>query len=161
MQETAKNLKAQNISDIADKAAAVSGEVKELKSKIEELSAEIAKSKTSSLTDNAQQVGAYKLVTARLDGMSGDELRAAGDILKDSDENIVAVLGSVTDGKVTLLAVCGKAAVKNGAHAGKIIKETAAIVGGGGGGRPDSAQAGGKDATKLDEALANVKNLLA
>ncbi|MBE6571044.1 MAG: alanine--tRNA ligase [Ruminococcaceae bacterium] len=161
MQEAAKNLKAQNISDIADKAAAVSGEVKELKSKIEELSAEIAKSKTSSLTDNAQQVGAYKLVTARLDGMSGDELRAAGDILKDSDENIVAVLGSVTDGKVTLLAVCGKAAVKNGAHAGKIIKETAAIVGGGGGGRPDSAQAGGKDATKLDDALANVKNLLA
>ena len=161
MQETAKNLKTQNISDIADKAAAVSGEVKELKSKIEELSAEIAKSKTSSLTDNAQQVGAYKLVTARLDGMSGDELRAAGDILKDSDENIVAVLGSVTDGKVTLLAVCGKAAVRNGAHAGKIIKETAAIVGGGGGGRPDSAQAGGKDATKLDEALANVKNLLA
>ena len=161
MQEAAKNLKAQSISDIADKAAAVSGEMKELKSKIEELSAEIAKSKTSSLTDNAQNVGAYKLVTARLDGMSADELRAAGDILKDSDENIVAVLGCVTDGKVTLLAVCGKAAVKNGAHAGKIIKETAAIVGGGGGGRPDSAQAGGKDAAKLEEALANVKNLLA
>ena len=161
MQEAAKNLKAQNISDIADKAAAVSGEVKELKSKIEELSAEIAKSKTSTLTQNAVEIGAYKLVTARLDGMSGDELRAAGDILKDSDENIVAVLGSVTDGKITLLAVCGKSAVKNGAHAGKIIKETAAIVGGGGGGRPDSAQAGGKDASKLDEALANVKNILA
>ncbi len=161
MQEAAKNLKAQSIADIADKAASVSGEVKELKSKIEELSAEIAKSKTSSLTDNAQQVGVYKLVTARLDGMSADELRAAGDILKDSDENIVAVLGSVTDGKVTLLSVCGKAAVKNGAHAGKIIKETAAIVGGGGGGRPDSAQAGGKDASKLEEALSNVKNLLA
>ncbi len=161
MQEAAKNLKAQSISDIADKAASVSGEVKELKSKIEELSAEIAKSKTSSLTDNAQQVGEYKLVTARLDGMNTDELRAAGDILKDSDDNIVAVLGSVSDGKVTLLAVCGKAAVKNGAHAGKIIKETAAIVGGGGGGRPDSAQAGGKDASKLDEALSNVKNLLA
>ena len=160
MQEAAKNLKAQNISDIAEKAAAVSGEVKELKSKIEELSAEIAKSKTATLTQNAVEVGAFKLVTARLDGMSGDELRAAGDIMKDSDENIVAVLGSVTDGKVTLLAVCGKSAVKNGAHAGKIIKETAAIVGGGGGGRPDSAQAGGKDASKLDEALANVKNIL-
>ncbi len=161
MQEAAKNLKAQSVSDIADKAAAVSGEVKELKSKIEELSAEIAKSKTANLSDNAETIGNFKLVTSRLDGMSADEMRAAGDILKDSDENIVAVLGAVTDGKVTLLAVCGKAAVKNGAHAGKIIKETAAIVGGGGGGRPDSAQAGGKDASKLDEALANVKNLLA
>ena len=50
--------------------------------------------------------------------------------------------------------------MKNGAHAGKIIKEAAAIVGGGGGGRPDSAQAGGKDASKVDEALSCVKGLL-
>lgn len=160
MQEAAKSLKAQNITDIADKAAAVNVEVKELKSKIEELSAEIAKSKTGDLMKNAEKVKDFTLVTARLDGMNGDELRAAGDVLKDSDENIVAVLGAVTDGKVTLLAVCGKNAVKNGAHAGKIIKSAAAIVGGGGGGRPDSAQAGGKDATKVDEALASVKGLL-
>ena len=160
MQETAKNLKAQNISDIADKSLAVTGEIKELKGKIEELSSEIAKSKTGDLMKNAQKVKDFTLVTARLDGMSGDELRAAGDVLKDNDENIVAVLGSVSDGKVTLLAVCGKAAVKNGAHAGKIIKEAASIVGGGGGGRPDSAQAGGKDATKLDEALEAVYGLL-
>jgi len=160
MQETAKNLKAQNISDIADKSLAVTGEIKELKSKIEELSSEIAKSKTGDLMKNSKKVGDFTLVTARLDGMTGDELRAAGDVLKDSDENIVAVLGSVCDGKVTLLAVCGKTAVKCGAHAGKIIKEAAAKVGGGGGGRPDSAQAGGKDASKLDEALALVEELL-
>lgn len=160
MHETAKNLKAQNISDIAVKASAASAEIKELKSKIEELSAEIAKSKTSNLIKNAEKVGAFNLVTARLDGMDSDELRAAGDILKDSDSNVVAVLGAVTDGKVSLVAVCGKEAVKNGAHAGKIIKETAAVVGGGGGGRPDSAQAGGKDSSKLDAALAAVKGLL-
>ena len=160
MHETAKNLKAQNISDIAEKAASVSGEVKELKSKIEELSAEIAKSKTKDLSEKAEKIGEFNFVSARLDGMSGDELRAAGDILKDSDENIVAILGAVTDGKVTLLAVCGKNAVKNGAHAGKIVKAAAAVVGGGGGGRPDSAQAGGKDPSKLDEALSAAKAAL-
>ena len=89
------------------------------------------------------------------------ELRTAGDILRDSDENTVAVLGSTDGEKVSLLCVCGKAAVKNGAHAGKIIKELAAIVGGGGGGRPDSAQAGGKKPEALGEALAKVKTLLA
>lgn len=157
MQETAKTLKAQNISDIAEKAAAYTGEIKELKGKIDELSSEIAKSKTADLVKKAEKIGNYNVVTARLDGMTGEELRAAGDILKDADEDIIAVLGAVTDGKITLLAVCGKNAVKNGAHAGKIVKSAAEIVGGGGGGRPDSAQAGGKNAEKLDEALESVK----
>ena len=157
MQETAKTLKAQNISDIAEKAAAYTVEIKELKGKIDELSSEIAKSKTADLVKKAEKIGNYNVVTARLDGMTGEELRAAGDILKDADEDIIAVLGAVTDGKITLLAVCGKNAVKNGAHAGKIVKSAAEIVGGGGGGRPDSAQAGGKNAEKLDEALESVK----
>lgn len=160
MQETAKTLKAQSVTDIADKAAAVTGEVKELKGKIEELSAEIAKSKTADLASKAEKIGEFNFVCARLDGMSADELRAAGDILKDSDENIVAVLGALTDGKVMFLAVCGKAAVKNGAHAGKIVKAAATVAGGGGGGRPDSAQAGGKDASKIDEALLEAKKAL-
>ena len=160
MQEAAKNLKAQSLTDIADKALSAATEIKELKGKIEELSCEIAKSKTASLVNSAKKVGAYNLITARLDGMSADELRAAGDILKDSDENVVAVLAAATDGKVSLLAVCGKASVKNGANAGKIIKNVATICGGGGGGRPDSAQAGGKDASKIDEALASVESLL-
>ena len=88
--------------------------------------------------------------------MTGDELRAAGDVIKDKDENAVALLASVVDGKVLLLAVCGKNAVKNGANAGKIVKAAATICGGGGGGRPDSASAGGKDPSKVDEALANI-----
>ena len=63
--------------------------------------------------------------------------------------------------KGTMLAVCGEEAVKQGANAGRIVRETAALIGGKGGGRPDSASAGGKDASKLDEALAQVKTLLA
>ena len=88
-------------------------------------------------------------------------MRAAGDVLKDKDENVVALLASVADGKVLLLAVCGKNAVKNGANAGKIVKTAATICGGGGGGRPDSASAGGKDPSKVEEALGSVESLLA
>ena len=67
---------------------------------------------------------------------------------------------SAIDGKVLLLAVCGKNAVKNGANAGKIVKTAATICGGGGGGRPDSASAGGKDASKIFDALASVESSL-
>lgn len=157
---TAKVLKAQNPADLPVRAESVCAELKEAHARNEELSSEIARSKVAGLADKSEQIGMFSLITAAPDGMTPDELRAAGDMLRDSDENVVAVLGSVSDGKVSLLAVCGKNAVKNGAHAGKLIKETAAIVGGGGGGRPDSAQAGGKNPEKLAEALANVKNLL-
>ena len=158
---TAAVLKAQNPADITLRAEAVLSELKDERAKNEELSAQIAKSKVGDLVKNAEKVGAFSLITAELVGMTAEELRTAGDILRDSDENTVAVLGSTDGEKVSLLCVCGKAAVKNGAHAGKIIKEIAAIVGGGGGGRPDSAQAGGKKPEALGEALAKVKTLLA
>ena len=120
----------------------------------------IAGMKTANLADSAEKVGAFELITARLDGMTADELRAAGDIIKDKNENAVALFASELDGKVILYATCGKAAVKNGANAGKIVKAAAMICGGGGGGRPDSASAGGKDPSKIAEALESAKKSL-
>ena len=93
------------------------------------------------------------VVATKLDDASADMLRTMGDDIKSKKENMVAVLSAVNGDKVSLLCVCGAAAVKKGAHAGKIIKEVAKIVGGGGGGRPDSATAGGKNPAKLEEAL--------
>ena len=75
------------------------------------------------------------------------------DTLKDKLGDCVIILGSVIDGKVSLIASCTDAAVKKGAMAGNIIKEAAPVIGGKGGGRPNMAQAGGSDASKLDEAL--------
>jgi len=124
------------------------------------MNAQMAGMKTASLADSAKKVGAFDVITARLDGMTTDEMRAAGDIIKDKNENIVALFASSLDGKVLLYAFCGKEAVKNGANAGKIVKQAATITGGGGGGRPDSASAGGKDASKIDEALASVEAVL-
>ncbi|MBP3579616.1 MAG: alanine--tRNA ligase, partial [Clostridia bacterium] len=157
LEDTAKALKTGNVNDVATKAVQAENEIKELRSKLEQMNSQLAAMKTANLTDNAKKVGEFNLITARLDGMTGDELRVAGDVIKEKDENAVALLASVLDGKVLFLAVCGKNAVKNGANAGKIVKVAATLCGGGGGGRPDSASAGGKDPSKVDEALANVE----
>ncbi len=156
LEDTAKALKTGNVNDVASKAVQAENEIKELKAKLDAMNSQLAAMKTQNLTEGAKKVGEYNVITARLDGMTGDELRAAGDVIKDKDENAVALLASVVDGKVLLLAVCGKNAVKNGANAGKIVKAAATICGGGGGGRPDSASAGGKDPSKVDEALNNI-----
>ena len=85
------------------------------------------------------------------------------DSFKDIDSNIVAVVAGINREKmnVTFATCCGKDAVKKGANAGKIVREVAAITGGKGGGKPDSAMAGGKDVTKVDEALLAVDDILA
>ena len=160
MEETAKALKTQNIADIANKALQTVGEIKEYKSKIDELNGEIAKLKTGDLISSAKQVKGVNLISARLDGMNADQLRNVGDVLREKDPNTVCVLASALDGKVALCCVCGKQALEKGMNAGKIIKQVAAITGGGGGGRPDSATAGGKDVSKIDEALAACEGLI-
>ena len=92
--------------------------------------------------------------------MGADAVRSIGDKIKDKDENAVAVFAIHTADKLNFIAVCGKGAVANGAHAGKILGEVSAVTGGKGGGRPDSAMSGGKDISKITEALALVEKLL-
>ncbi|MBR5307789.1 MAG: alanine--tRNA ligase, partial [Clostridia bacterium] len=157
IENTARALKIQNANEISTKAESAMAEIKELKNKIEAMNTEMASLKLGGLEANAKEIGAFKVILAELSGMGANELRAAGDILKDKYANVIAVLASAVDGKVALVAVCGKDAVKNGANAGKFIKTAATICGGGGGGRPDSATAGGKDASKIAEALAAVE----
>ena len=84
------------------------------------------------------------------------DIRKMGDQLKDRFPNIVAVLAATAEDKATMLAVCGKNAVGRGIKAGQLIKEVSAACGGSGGGKPDSAMGGGKDVTKVDNALAIV-----
>ena len=84
-----------------------------------------------------------------------------GDVLRDKDAAVAAVLAAVNGDKVTFLAVCGKDAVKAGVKAGDIVKHVCTVCGGSGGGKPDSAMGGGKDASKMDEALASVESFVA
>mgnify|MGYP000782905554 FL=1 len=82
--------------------------------------------------------------------------------IRDSKSaDVVAVLSSVNNGKVTFLAVCGKEAVAKGIKAGDLVKHVCAICGGKGGGKPDSAMGGGTDLLKLDDALASVDDFVA
>lgn len=101
------------------------------------------------------------LAALRLDGLSGDEMRAAADPIKDKHPEAVVLLMGETGGKALVLCMVGDEALKKGYHAGNIVKKIAALVGGGGGGRPSMAQAGGKDPGKIDQALAEAAALLA
>ena len=89
----------------------------------------------------------------KLENAGVDGLRALGDSVKEKLPCSFVALADVADGKVTFITMATKDAVAKGIHAGNIIREMAKIAGGGGGGRPDSAQAGGKDASKADAAL--------
>ena len=100
------------------------------------------------------------VLAVKVDDATPDMLRTLSDSLREKAPNLVSVLAAVHEGKISFAAACGKEAVKKGAHAGNILKQTAKIAGGGGGGRPDSATAGGKDISKLEEALEAVNNIV-
>ena len=106
-------------------------------------------------SDNVQEIGGIKVLAIRMDGADAKTLRDAVDRFKDKLQNAVVVLGSVDDGKVRLAAGVTKNNVDR-IRAGDLIKPVAELVGGKGGGRPDFAQAGGNDASKLDTALESV-----
>ncbi len=158
--ETAKTLKAANPADTASRAAQVMGELSAQKKEIEALNSKLASGKTDEILANAEQVGEVRVATADLGAMGADAARALADKLRDKDSAVVAVLAIHSGDKLNFVVACGKDAVKAGAHAGKIAGAVAAVCGGKGGGRPDSAMSGGKDVSKIAEALASVKDLI-
>ena len=147
--------------ELREKAEAVMGEVKSLHQVVEKFKAKEAAGETERILFGAHDVGGLKVLTATVPEADGARLRQMGDLLREKDENVVAVLASVNDGKITFLCACGKGAVKRGIKAGDIIKQVCAIAGGSGGGKPDSAMGGGKDVLMLDNALAMVDNVVA
>lgn len=158
--ETAKELKCPNSGEIAKKAASLSAELKTSKSEIEALNAKMANSKLDSLMSGATIVKGINVIKAKLEGMNIETVRNLCDEIRSRNENTVTVIASVFEGKLNFVATCGKEALSKGANASKIVKDVAIICKGGGGGRPDSATAGGKDLTKIDEALASVDGII-
>ena len=106
-------------------------------------------------------VGDLKVLTATLPNADAQKLRQMGDMLRDKQPNVVAVLSAVNGEKITFLAVCGKEAVAKGLKAGDLVKQVCCCCGGKGGGKPDSAMGGGSDLLKLDDALAQVDDFVA
>ena len=158
--DTARELKAQNPATIAKKAQSLQTEIKEMKRELDSANSKISEMQTEALFAGMKQVGAYKLLTAKVE-MRPDAARLLGDTVKAKYADAVAVFAAVADGKLGFVVAAGPEAVKAGAHAGNILREVAAICGGKGGGRPDSAMGGGTDLSKIDAALAKVEELLA
>lgn len=146
--------------DIVSKAMQEIQEIRELRHMVDAFRAKDAMGEAGRFLMGAKDVDGLKVLTATLNDAGADQLRKMGDFLKDKDANVVAVLSSVTDGKITFLAVCGKQAVARGVKAGEIIRSVTAVCGGKGGGKPDSAMGGGSDVMKLDDALATVDDLV-
>ena len=158
--DTASELKVQNPVDIAKKAAQLQGEIAGMKKEIEALNSKLAGSKLADVLAGAVSVGSVKLVTYLADGMEIDAARSLSDKIKAENNDMVAVLAVKSGDKLNFIAVAGKDAVAAGAHAGKLVGAVAAVTGGKGGGRPDNAMAGGRDASKVAEALESAKATL-
>ncbi len=147
-------------SNLVDKIQSLLSEIKELKSENESLKAKMAQNSLGDAASEFTEVNGFHVLAKEVPGVDMNGLRNLSDDLKAKKENSIIVLASANDGKVNLLVVADAAAVKNGAHAGNIIKAIAPTVGGGGGGRPNMAQAGGKNPAGIAEALAMVSTLV-
>ncbi len=135
-------------------------EMRELRHSLEKLKAREAAGETDRLLFGTHEVGGLKVLTATIPDADAARLRQIGDMLRDKDPNIVAVLAAVSGDKITFLSVCGHDAVARGIKAGDIIRQVSAIAGGSGGGKPESAMGGGKDPLMVDNALAMVDNFV-
>lgn len=146
--------------DVVKRVEALSTELKEAHKENDKLKTEIANSKAGSLTNDAEDVSGIKMLVTRMDSMDMNDLKNMGDSLKDQLQDGVVVLFSHKEDKVSLVAMATSSAIDKGVHCGQIISKAAAVVDGKGGGRPNMAQAGGKDATKISEAMEVAKTAI-
>ncbi len=158
---TAKELKVQNKADLPKRGAQMQEEIRELKHEIEKLGAKLAAMQTGDVLSGAVKVGTVRLAVQSTQGMTADAARNICDDLKANNPDVVIVFATDVDGKHNFVGACGKEAVAAGAHAGNLLKALSVLTGGNGGGRPDSAVTGCKDPAKVDEALAQAKDILA
>lgn len=157
--ETAAVLKT-NAAGLVHKAGSVVEELRDCHREIDSIKSKIASSAAGDMASNAVDVDGVSVVAQLMsDGMDMNTLREVGDGLKQKMDKALIVLASKDGGKVNLIAMATKNAVSEGAHAGKVLSEVAKLCGGGGGGKPESAQAGGKDPSKAEEAMSKVVDI--
>lgn len=152
--------KISNFSDLKNKCKSLINEMKQKDSIIQKLNDHIAQTQSYYLFKDAEIVSGLKVSYASFNRVDTNTLKAMGDKLKEKDSSVVAILSSVSEGKGTLVAVCGKDAIKAGVDANTIIKEIAALLGGKGGGKKDMAMAGTTNIFKIDEALSQLTSIV-
>ena len=163
MAQAADAMKIGNVEDIGRRAAQLTAELKAVQKELEAAKDKLASQKIEGLFSDAKVVAGIKVIAAAFTGTGGDAVRAMCDRCRDFPGDIVVVLAGIQEdaGSVSFACYCAPGAVKMGAHAGNIVRQVAQICGGKGGGRPDMAMAGGKDLTKVDDAINSVDEILA
>ncbi len=144
-----------------ERVDALLADLKHRQHELDALQGKLMRGELEAVLAHAQPYDGFTLLVTQVAAPDVARMREMGDWLRDKLGRTVIVLGSVIDGKPQLLTMITPDLVKQGYHAGNLVRELAQIVGGGGGGRPDMAQAGGRDASQLEAALAQVPALLA
>jgi alanyl-tRNA synthetase len=143
-----------------EKLSALLNDLDVERKKMAALQKEIGRKSAGDLMDKVEEVKGIKLLTAGLAEVKLESLREMADIIREKMGSGIIVLGSVFENKPSFIAMVTPDLVQKGYHAGEIVKKVAQVTGGGGGGKPGMAQAGGKDASKMEEALSLVKTLI-
>ncbi len=148
------------VEEISERIAALMDQNKKLKKEQKKKETDSALADADSLLDQKQDIQGVAVVVAAIGEHSMDNLRAVSDVIRPKLASGVIVLGSTFKGKACFMATVTDDLIAKGLHAGKLIGQVAKIAGGGGGGQPQKAQAGAKDAGKVDEALAQATQII-
>ncbi|CAM3981655.1 alanine--tRNA ligase [Cohnella lubricantis] len=146
--------------DVPKRVEVLQAELRQAQRDAESLQSKLGRLEAADLAGQAKSVGGVTLLAAQVNAGGMDALRGVADELKEKLGSAVLALGAVDGDKVQFVVAVTPDLTAKGLHAGKLIKELAAICGGGGGGKPEMAQAGGKDASKLAEALGAAEKLV-
>ena len=158
--KAAEVMRVPNPGELLHKMQTTLAEMKDMRQKMDALKDRLMVGEIGQFMVSAKTVAGLHVTTAVRRDMTVPDLRKLGDMIRDRDEKVVAVLASVQGEKISILAVCGKQAVARGIKAGQLVKQVCALCGGSGGGKPDSAMGGAKDQLKLDDALATVDDFV-
>ncbi|MEX2236399.1 MAG: alanine--tRNA ligase [Dehalococcoidia bacterium] len=139
--------------EVVERVRSLAGEVDQQRRRLARLERDQARGSLQGIMQGAEAVNGSSFLTARVEAANSEGMRELADGLREQIGSGIVVLGALLDGKPAFLAMVTSDLTGRGVHAGEIVKQVAAVAGGGGGGRPELAQAGGRDASKLDEAL--------
>ena len=149
-----------DVNDIEKKAEIIIEDLKNAYKEIDKLKSQIISYSIDDILKDKVVVDGVELIVKKFDEIDDKTLRSISDVIKDKLNSVVVVLASVSNGKITFVASATKDLLPKGVHVGNLLREIAKITKGGGGGRPDNAQAGGSDVSKLDVALKSVEGVL-
>lgn len=144
----------------SEKLISILTELKEANHKIENLKSKLAGGTVDSILNSSEEINGFKIIISQLENFDVNELRNLGDQLKNKIDSGVIILASIKDERLNIIAMATDDIVKRGIHLGNLVKEAISIAGGSGGGRPNMAQAGAKDISKIQEVLVKAKDII-